>query len=102
MSSLKFTVNSVERETLDDFIFKIEFFVSLENVETKTIVHILDSVNLTRPDTLIPFKDLDEDTLVTWIKQSLGLDKLKALEEELKNKLNKIENSTTAFGLPWA
>lgn len=102
MSSLKFTVNSVERETLDDFIFKIEFFVSLENVETKTIVHILDSINLTRPDTLIPFKDLDEDTLVTWIKQSLGLDKLKALEEELKNKLNKIENSTTAFGLPWA
>ena len=50
---------------------------------------------------LIPFADLTEDTVVGWIKDKLGADKVATIEAQLQAQLDEQTAPTIATGLPW-
>ncbi len=50
---------------------------------------------------LIPFADLTEDTVVGWVKDKLGADKVANIEAQLQAQLDEQTAPTIATGLPW-
>jgi len=50
---------------------------------------------------LIPFADLTEDTVVGWIKDQLGADRVTEIELQLQGQLDEQKAPTKATGLPW-
>ncbi len=50
---------------------------------------------------LIPFADLTEDTVVGWVKDKLGADKVTEIETALQAQLDEQTAPTKASGVPW-
>ena len=50
---------------------------------------------------LVPFADLTEATVVGWIKDKLGADKVANLEAQLQAQLDEQTAPTKATGVPW-
>ena len=48
-----------------------------------------------------PYKDLTKDTVVGWVKDQLGDEKVAEVENALKAQLDAQAHPTTAAGVPW-
>ena len=49
----------------------------------------------------VKYDKLDEDTVVGWVKASLGDDEVKSIEDGIANQIDAQENPTTGKGKPW-
>ena len=49
----------------------------------------------------VEYDKLDEDTVVGWVKASLGDDEVKAIEDEVAGQIDVQENPITGKGKPW-
>lgn len=62
------------------------------------------SIGFTEPTQkdFIPFEDLTEEIVVSWVKDRLGQDQITALENGLVVAIAEKANPPLALGLPWA
>jgi hypothetical protein len=80
------------------YVFKVKFKVSAFcSVSQKTVAK-QHQVLLDTPETLIPFENLSEDTIVQWVKDASNEF---LVEEDLCAKLSQIAEPTIKQGLPW-
>jgi len=49
----------------------------------------------------VEYDKLDEDTVVGWVKASLGDDEVKSIEDGIASQIDAQENPTTGKGKPW-
>jgi len=49
----------------------------------------------------VEYDKLDEDTVVGWVKASLGDDEVKSIEDGITNEIDDKENPTQGKGKPW-
>ena len=49
----------------------------------------------------VAYDDLDEATVVTWVKSTLGSDEVAAVEAKATAKLKEAKTPSTAWGLAW-
>jgi len=49
----------------------------------------------------VAYDDLDEATVVAWVKSTLGSDTVKEVEAKAKAKLNEAKTPSTVWGLAW-
>ena len=49
----------------------------------------------------VEYDKLDEDTVVSWVKASLGDEQVKSVEDEIANEIEAQENPTQGKGKPW-
>lgn len=49
----------------------------------------------------VAYDKLDEDTVVGWVKASLGDDEVKSIEDSIASQIDAQENPTTGKGKPW-
>ena len=49
----------------------------------------------------VAYDKLDEDTVVGWVKTSLGDEQVKSVEDGIANEIDAKENPTTGKGKPW-
>jgi hypothetical protein len=49
----------------------------------------------------VAYDDLDEATVVAWVKSTLGSDKVAAVESKATAKLTEAKTPSTAWGLAW-
>jgi hypothetical protein len=60
------------------------------------------SLGLERPENeLIPFAGLTEGTVVSWVLEKLGEEKVEEICQALQNQLDEQRQPTRAAGLPW-
>lgn len=52
--------------------------------------------------TFIPYDNLTKQECITWVKGSLGAERVASLEAGLTAELDQQENPTEAAGVPWA
>jgi hypothetical protein len=60
------------------------------------------SLGFERPDTLIPFADLTEDTVIGWVKDAFGAEKVAEIEAALQSQLDEQRHPSKAAGVPWS
>jgi hypothetical protein len=69
---------------------------------TPTAAGAYGSLGLERGDTLVPFADLTEATVVGWVKEKLTAEKVTEIEAALQAQLDEQRQPTKAGGLPWS
>ena len=93
-------VNTLERELADGYVKRVNYrVVGIEDSEQKS--RATGYVDLEKPETLIPYKDLTESTVLGWVKTKLGTDAVAAIEKSLEDQIAVINTPVTAEGKPW-
>ena len=96
----KWEVNTLERELADGYVKKVIYRVKgLDGSEEKA--RETGEVELDKPKTLIPYKDLTESTVLGWVKAKLGTDAVTAIEKSLEDQIALINTPVTQTGKPW-
>tara|TARA_Y100000996_G_scaffold412719_1_gene399451 strand:- start:427 stop:732 length:306 start_codon:yes stop_codon:yes gene_type:complete len=93
-------VNTLERELADGYVKKVIYRV--KGIDgSKEKARATGEVELEKPETLVPYKDLTESTVLGWVKTKLGTDKVAAIEKSLEDEIKLINTPVTAEGKPW-
>jgi hypothetical protein len=93
-------IASLDRETADGYVFTAHYTVNATNKTYSAGAY--GSIGFERPETLVPFADLTEETVVGWVKEALGGDeKVAEIEAALQAQLDEQAAPTKASGLPW-
>ena len=96
-------IASLDRETADGYVFTAHYTVNATNETYKAGAY--GSIGFEKPDTLVPFADLTEETVVGWVKAKLNEeneDTVSNVEAVLQAQLDEQAAPTKASGLPWA
>ena len=93
-------INTLERELADGYVNKVIYRVKgMDGSEEKT--RATGEVKLAKPDTLIPYKDLTESTVLGWVKAKLGTEEVARLEKWLEDEITLLDTPVTQTGKPW-
>ena len=96
----KWEVNTLERELADGYVKKVIYRVKgIDGSDEKA--RRTGEVELEKPETLIPYKDLTESTVLGWVKTKLGTDEVAAIEKSLEDEIALINTPVTSTGKPW-
>jgi hypothetical protein len=102
--STTFTWNiaNLERETSDGYVYTAHYTVNAVSEDGVYSAGAYGSLGLERGDTLVPFADLTEATVVGWVKEKLTAEKVTEIEAALQAQLDEQRQPTIAGGLPWS
>jgi hypothetical protein len=92
-------IAQLERETSDGFVFTAHYTVDAKDDTYSAGAY--GSIGFERPDNLIPFADLTEAEVVSWVQEALGAEKVAEVEAALQAQLDEQRNPTKAAGVPW-
>ena len=93
-------INTLERELADGYVKKVIYRVKgIDGEDEKA--RATGEVELEKTETLIPYKDLTESTVLGWVKTKLGTDEVTAIEKSLEDEIALINTPVTDTGKPW-
>ena len=93
-------INTLERETDDGFVFTAHYTVNAEDGTYSAGAY--GSIGFQRPDNLIPYNQLDEPTVIGWVKEALGGDeKVAEIEAALQAQIDEQRSPSKQAGVPW-
>ena len=93
-------VNTLERELADGYVKKVIYRVKgIDGSEEKA--RATGEVDLEKPETLIPYKDLTESKVLEWVKAKLGTDEVSRVEKMLEDEIALHNTPVTGTGKPW-
>tara|TARA_B100000945_G_C20121401_1_gene475008 strand:+ start:201 stop:512 length:312 start_codon:yes stop_codon:yes gene_type:complete len=96
------SINTLERELADGYVNKAIFRIDGEDGTYK--FRATGEVNLPKPETLIPYADLTEETVLGWVKAKLDADNADTvanIEAAVENGVNTQKTPTHGTGVPW-
>ncbi len=94
-------ISNLSRETADGYVYEVHYTVDAK--DDTYAAGAYGSIGLERPEgELIPFADLTEDLVVTWLKHQLTGEKVAEIEAALQGQLDEQRSPSKAGGLPWA
>ena len=105
MTTYTWKVSQLERESSDGYVFTAHWNVNAtETVEDKTYsAGAYGSIGLERPEEdLIPFENLTEELVVSWVLDKLGEEQVTNMETSLTNQIQEQKTPSKLQGLPWA
>ena len=92
-------IANLERETEDGFVFTAHYTVNADDGTYTSGAY--GSLGFERPDNLVPFSQLTEATVISWVKEKLGEEKVTEIEAALQSQINEQKHPTKAAGVPW-
>ncbi len=109
MATKTWQVNTLQRELADGYVNKVIYRVNGEDGTYK--FRATGEVDLPKPDTLIPYADLTEATVLSWVKAKIDADAnltdpkgvtVAAIEAAVEKGVNEQKTPTTGVGKPWS
>lgn len=93
-------IKDLERETADGYIYTAHYTIDASDGTYAASAY--GSIPFERPETLVPYADLTEETVIGWVKETLGgEDKVNEIHATLQNQIVEQRTPTKATGLPW-
>ncbi len=102
MATKTWQVNTLERELADGYVKKVIYRVN--GADGAYAFRATGEVDLPKPDTLVPYKDLTETQVLGWVKAKLDADNagtVAAIETAVENGVNEQKTPSTGVGKPW-
>ena len=109
MATKTWQVNTLQRELADGYVNKVIFRVNGEDGTYS--FRATGEVDLPKPDTLVPYADLTEATVLGWVKAKLNDQKdeagntnhqVAAIEAAVENGVNQQKTPVYGTGKPWS
>jgi hypothetical protein len=98
-TSFTYKVVALNHEIADGFVFSGGYTVKAHDGTYEAGAYA--NIEFERPETLIPFSSLEEETVIGWIKDKLGAEAIANIEGQLQARLDEQIAPTQATGLPW-
>lgn len=100
-TTFTWNIAQMERETVDGYVYTVHYTVDAKDDTYSAGAY--GSVGLERPEDedMIPFADLTQETVVNWVKEQFGDEKVAEIEAALQAQLDEQRNPTKASGVPW-
>ena len=92
-------VNTLQRELSDGYVNKVIYRVKGTDGTYET--RATGEVDLEKPETLIPYKDLTADTVIGWVKAKLGTEQVAEIEKAIDDNITLQKTPTHGVGTPW-
>ena len=95
-------VNTLKRELADGYVNKVIYRVKGTDGTYET--RATGEVDLEKPDTLVPYKDLTQDTVISWVKAKLEAQEsgtVAKIEAAIDANINLQKTPTHGTGTPW-
>ena len=95
-------VNTLQRELADGYVNKVIYRVKGTDGTYET--RATGEVDLEQPDTLVPYKDLTQDTVISWVKAKLEAQEsgtVAKIEAAIDANINLQKTPTHGTGTPW-
>ena len=96
-------VNTLQRELSDGYVNKVIYRVKGTDGTYET--RATGEVDLPKPDTLVPYKDLTAETVIGWVKAKLEADKsgtVAEIEAAIDANITLQKTPTHGTGTPWS
>jgi hypothetical protein len=96
------TISNMERDLATGMVTVVHYRIvaTNQNYVSSTYGSVgLDAGNI---DTMIPYVELDEFTVASWVADKLGPQKVDKVQQALQNKIDLQRTPVTGTGLPWA
>ena len=103
MATKTWEVNTLERELSDGYVNKVIYRVKGSDGTYET--RATGEVNLPKPETLIPYKDLTEEKVIGWVKAKLDADNagtVANIEAAIDANIALQKTPTHGIGKPWS
>src|SRR6056300_1858769 len=99
-TTFEWHIANLERETADGFVFTAHYTIAANDDAYSSSAY--GSIGFQRPDNLIPFADLTEETVIGWVQEALGADeKVAEIEAALQGQIDEQRSPSKAAGVPW-
>ena len=95
-------VNTLQRELSDGYVNKVIYRVNGTDGTYST--RATGEVDLPKPETLIPYKDLTQETVIGWVKAKLDADSegtVAKIEAAIDTNINLQKTPVHGVGTPW-
>jgi hypothetical protein len=100
-TTFSWKIANLERETSDGYVYTVHYTVSAEDGTYSAGAY--GSLGLDRPESeLIPFDSLTAETVIGWVKEKFGDEKVAEIEAALQAQLDEKHAPTKAAGVPWS
>ena len=96
-------VNTLQRELADGYVNKVIYRVKGTDGTYET--RATGEVDLEKPDTLVPYKDLTAETVIGWVKAKLEAQEagtVAKIEAAIDANINLQKTPTHGTGTPWS
>ena len=107
-TTVRWTILNLKRELESGYVYSVDFAINGSN---DFHTHGLTAtINLDKPETLVPYADLDETTVLKWIQDKLNAENVKDnvknpssvdLENQIKSTIEEKTKPTLGTGIPW-
>ena len=91
-------VNTLQRELSDGYVNKVIYRVNGTDGTYQT--RLTGEVDLEKPETLIPYKDLTVETVIGWVKAKLGSE-VATVEKLIDDNITLQKTPVHGVGKPW-
>jgi hypothetical protein len=98
--TISWRIAQLERATTDGFVYTLHWTVSAVDDEFSASAY--GSLGLQRPDNLVPYEQLTEETVLSWLEEAMGEEQKEATEQALLAQIAEQKAPTKATGVPWA
>jgi len=99
MTTISWNIANLERETADGYVFTAHYTIDANDGTYSAGAY--GSIGLERPETLIPYSELQKELVVSWVKDKLGTEQVEAIEAALQAQLDEQHAPSKAAGVPW-
>ncbi len=93
-------VNTLQRELADGYVNKVIYRVKGTDGTYET--RVTGEVDLEKPETLVPYKDLTPDIVIGWVKAKLGSDSITKIEKAIDDNITLQKTPVHGVGTPWS
>ena len=96
-------VNTLQRALADGYVNKVIYRVKGTDGTYET--RATGEVDLEKPETLVPYKDLTEETVIGWVKAKLDAQEagtVAKIEAAIDANINFQKTPTHGTGTPWS
>ena len=103
MATKTWEVNTLQRELADGYVNKVIYRVKGSDGTYET--RATGEVELEKPETLIPYKDLTEEKVIGWVKAKLDATEagtVANIEAAIDANINAQKTPTHGTGKPWS
>lgn len=96
-------IAQLERETDDGYVFTAHYTVEARSDDAVYSSSAYGSLGFERPEgELIPYSQLTEDQVVSWVLQKFGDEKVLEIHAALDSQIEEQRHPSKAAGMPWA
>ena len=93
-------VNTLQRELADGYVNKVIYRVNGTYGTYST--RATGEVDLEKPETLVPYKDLTQEIVIGWVKAKLGSDSVTQIEKAIDDNIALQKTPVHGVGTPWS